>query len=223
MRFPLRLFTLTVLFFATSTGVVMASSTACRIAVVDQLRAAQVAVHRRVHHSAVTLARWKVGAAAWSKAHGGKVYAGVPAPRRQDWTPLTFKCDDVALDLSRPDEDLPLSGEPSPGFTAYRDRAPFPQMPRSELDLAAAQPPEVEDVWEQASSVPFTPALVGGGPGFLGGNAVDSLVGPASFPPVPLPPLLAAPIPAPESPTIVLLGTGMLSFLVTKLRRRTVV
>ena len=216
MRTKLRLSILTAFFLSTSTGVVLASSTACRIAVVDQLRYAQSAVHQRVHHSAATLARWKIGAAAWSKAHGGKVYAGVPTPRRQDWTPLTFKCEDVALDLSRPDEGLLLSSETMPEFAGYWG----PTASRTGLDLTAATVPPAENTWQQAAAMPFVPTHFGGNPDFGGGNAP---VGSASFPPAPVYPPLASPIPAPESPTIVLLGTGMLSFLVTRLRRRTVV
>ena len=124
MLTTLRLSIVTALCLTTSSGIVLASSAACRVAVVEQLRYTQAAVHKRVHHSAATLARWKVGAAAWSKAHGGKVYAGAPTPRRQDWTPLAFTCDDVALDLSRPDEGLLVPGEALPEFAAYDDRTP---------------------------------------------------------------------------------------------------
>ncbi len=219
MRVKLRHSIVAALLLTTSTGVVLASSTACRVVVLEQYRAVQATMHRRVHHSAATLARWKIGAAAWSKTHGGKVYAGAPAPRHQDWTPLTFKCDDVALDLSRSDDGLLLPGEALPEFVAYEGRTPPSGI---WLDLADAKPPLVEEAWEQALAVPFTPVPAGGGPG-LGGRTPDGFLGPASFPPGPVPPLLASPIPAPESPTIVLLGTGMLSFLVSKLRRRTVV
>ncbi len=218
MRTKLRVSILTALSLSTSTGVVLASSTACRIAVVDQLRYTQSAMRQRVHHSAATLARWKIGAAAWSKAHGGKVYAGVPAPRRQDWTPLTFKCEDVALDLSRPDEGLLLPSETMPEFAGY-----WGTPPSGGLDLTAATVPPAENTWQQAAAMPFVPTHFGGNPGFGGGSAPDAPVGSASFPPAPVYPPLASPIPAPESPTIVLLGTGMLSFLVTRLRRRTVV
>ncbi len=217
MRTKLRLSILAALFLSISTGVVMASSTACQIAAVEQLRSAQAAVHKRVHHSTATLARWKIGAAAWSKAHGGKVYAGMPTPRRQDWIPHRFNCDDVALDLSRPDEGLLLPSETMPEFAGH-----WGTPSRTGLDLTAATVPPAEDTWEQAAAS-IVPTPFGESPGFGGGSAPDAPVGSASFPPAPVYPPLASPIPAPESPTIVLLGTGMLSFLVTRLRRRTVV
>lgn len=65
---------------------------ACRVTVAWEYRVASKAAHR--HHSAETLARWKVGAAKWSLAHGGKVYRGVPV-RHFDWVPTAMPCGDV--------------------------------------------------------------------------------------------------------------------------------
>ncbi len=213
-----RVFMLTALFFTGYSGVVMASSTACQVAVLGQLHAVQGAVHRRMHHSAATLARWKVGAAAWSKAHGGRTYTGLPTARKQDWTPLRFTCEDVALDLSRPDLNLLLPVEELPELAMRSEH----NSDGIGLDLAA-KPRPAEDTLQQAMMEPLVPVPFGGTQPLAGGGAPDGPVGPASFPPGAVPPTLAGPVPAPESPTIVLLGTGMLSFLVSRLRRKTIV
>lgn len=222
MRTKLRLSLLVALLLTTSTGVVLASSTVCRVAVVEQLRQVRVAAHKRIHHSAATLARWKIGAAAWSKAHGGKVYAGAPMPRHTDWKPLTFTCDDVALDLSRPDEGLLLASEAAPEFSGYGAWMVSPVPELIQISSMGPQPETVQEADLLGGERLFSPTPFGGGIGAIG-NSPDATVGPASFPPGPVPPVLAGPVPTPEPPTVTLLATGMLTFLISKLRRRTVV
>lgn len=206
-----RKFALAAVLFTTSTGAVMASNTACRVVMVRELGQAQATVKRKVHHSAETLARWKVGAQAWSRAHGGKIYTGQPpAQGRIDWKPLSFQCDDVvALDQSRPDFSLMLAGETLPEFTGYGA-----DVPESSL-LAENRPPEGDATYGFGA-----PGLLMTSRGAAAGSAGGGGVGGGSGGGYSNTPVYAASIPpaasTPEPGGIFLVLTGMVAIWMAK-------
>ena len=214
------------LLLSSTTGVVVAAIPSCRIALQGEAWRAQTAVVRRVHHSAATLARWKIGAEAWSKAHHGKVYAGRPsAPIIASRTPLSCSSSEIATESSA---ELPLlQTEALPEFNAGTFMAAFSKK-TSEQDILFAANSAEPDV-DLMTGITYAPPVAGLSQGEVSnGSPVSSpfalpssrsrkLLAPhhgsqeMSLYPEPLPP---TPVPTPEPSEWILLSTALVALAV---------
>ena len=227
---------LSALLLAASTGVVMAANSGCPVALRWEATRAHIMVTRKGHHTAETLARWRVGAEAWSKAHHGRVYAGVERERMaMVWRPPAHPCADIALENNF--VGPVLLGEAAPEFDGYASQTSIGDAlaalahhdPMEEALLAPGYGAPAGEIGPIDPSVPDAPVT-----GLVGSFSLPR-VGPEQMPrrtsllapkhpprevtllQVPLPPPVVMPTPEPSA--VVLLSTGIASLGLVRARR----
>ena len=234
----LRIAGLSAILVCTSTGAVLAANPGCQVAIRYETVRASMAVARKVHHTAATLARWKVGAAAWSKAHGGKVYRGHPPVQTATvLRPSTYSCRDIAVDAGT---IWPmLLAEPLPDFSTYASGMHPEASTAVDLAVASNVPAERDQLVAGFSGLPSgngsasASGGIGSPNGPVGSASLLSTELQGTSPHArPLPPKhsteevdLSPPappvvLPTPEPSAVVLLGTGIVTLGVGVFRRR---